>query len=65
MKSKSYYQNSNINDKVNIDNRINNEIFQIDKLTSTNLNQTEIKCLSDYYNIYNIVDKEISFIKQI
>lgn len=70
-KSKIFNENGNISkgvdihSKVNRGNRINNEVSQVDRLSLTNLNQSEYESHYDYCNIHNVIDKKIPFIEKI
>lgn len=64
-KGKSYSENSNISNEINISLRVDNEIPWIDELFLINPNQTKSKNSSNYCNMRNIVDEEISFIEEI
>ena len=44
---------------------INNEVFQINKLFFIVLNCTKSQNYSNYYNVNNMIDKEIPFIEKI
>lgn len=70
-KNKSYGRNGNVSNKVDINNReeignrVDNEVFSADELPSIDLNRTESESYSDYCDIYNVVDKEIPFMEDI
>lgn len=62
IESKSFSRNSNLNDRVDINDKMDNEVLLIDRLPHINPNQTKNKSCSDYYNMCNIMGEEIPFI---
>lgn len=65
IKSKTYNNNGNISNGINLDNKINNKVFWIDRLLFINSNYIKIKDLSNYCNISNTIDKKILFTENI
>lgn len=49
--------------RIDKDDKVNNEVLWIDELSVTNQNRIEIVSYNDYYNIYNVLGKEILFIE--
>lgn len=64
-KIESYSSNGEINNRVDISNKVDNEILCVNKLPLTNPNWSEIEIYDNHYNICNIVGKKIYFIKKI
>lgn len=61
-KSKSNSKNGNLSDGLNINNRVDDEVLWANKLLHINSNQTKSENCSDYINMYNMINKEISSI---
>lgn len=50
---------------MDISHELDDKVFWVDGLSSINLNQTESESHSDYYNIYNVVGKQIPFHREL
>lgn len=69
--NKSYSKNNNISDEINISNKVNigdevdDKIFCADGLPLIDLNQTKSERYIDHCDMYDTMDKEIIFTKEI
>lgn len=54
-----------IGDRVDIGNRVDDEVPWADELHPTNSNLTKNKSCSNYYDIHDVMDKEILFTREI
>lgn len=64
-KSENYSENYDVNDKMDIGNEVDNKIPWADGLPPTDLNWTKSGNCKNYYNIRNVINKEISFTEEI
>lgn len=64
-KSKSYNRNSNLSNRVDISNRVDNKISWADSLSPIDSIWTKRESHSNYYNIYNVMSEKIFFMGDI
>lgn len=63
--NKSYNENDNMNNDIDIGNEVSNTVFLVVESPFNNLYQTKTKFNSNYQNVHDIEDKIIYFLEEI